>query len=105
MELGALNASVHEPCSRSFDLSTTQIPCISGLQSCRLPLTRVRVACQLASIAGEPKSVAQEIFMTTLHDLPTPITPDPADLPIEPDEGPGTPPLEEPGEPPIPVKV
>ena len=43
--------------------------------------------------------------MATLHDWPTPITPDPADLPIEPDEGPGTPPLEEPGESPIPVQV
>lgn len=28
--------------------------------------------------------------MTTLPDLPTPITPDPADLPVEPDQGPGT---------------
>lgn len=29
--------------------------------------------------------------MTTLPDLPTPITSDPGDLPVEPDEGPGTP--------------
>lgn len=41
--------------------------------------------------------------MATFPDLPTPIT-EPADLPVQPDEGPGAPPLE-PSEPVIPVKV
>lgn len=42
--------------------------------------------------------------MATLPDLPTPITPDPTDLPVEPDEGPGTPPLT-PTDPDTPIKV
>lgn len=33
--------------------------------------------------------------MAISPDLPTPITPDPSDLPVEPDKGPGTPPLEQ----------